>query len=88
MDVSLSFLLLDCYVAGETVSFDIELTGRYSANRSTWEFAAKREGGFRERSYKRKHKSHDLEELKRQFNDAVRWIMENLAQLARSDAGD
>ena len=87
MDVSLSFLLPDCYVAGKTVMVDIDLTGRYSANQSTWEFVAKREGGFRERSYKKEHKNHDLEELKGQFNDAVRWIMESLAQLAGSERG-
>ena len=85
---SFYFSLPDCHVAGTTVSFDIDLTARYSANQSTWKFAAKRKGGLREGSYKRyerKHEGHDLEELKRQFNDAVRWIMGDLARLARSE---
>ena len=83
---SLSFLLLDCHVAGKTVSFDIDIAGRYSANESTWDFDA--EGSLERKSYKKMHDNHDLEELKGQFNDAVRWIMENLAQLTGSGIGD
>lgn len=83
---SLSFLLLDCHVAGKTVSFDIDIAGKYSAIESTWDFDA--EGSLERKSYKKMHDNHDLEELKGQFNDAVRWIMENLAQLTGSGIGD
>lgn len=88
MRTSLSFLLPDCHVAGKAVKFDIDMTGRYSADESTWEFAVNRGWGGRGHSYSRRHNGHDLEEVKGQVNDAVRWIMDDLTRLTRSETGD
>jgi len=87
MQVSLQFMFSDCFVAGKTASFNIDMTGTFSANESIWEFAAERWGDSRRRSYKKKHNDHDLEDLKKQVDDTIRWIMEDLAQLAASSAG-
>ena len=84
---SLWFQLPDCHVADKTVSFGIDMAGRYSANESTWDFDVEKRGSLGRKSYKRRHDNHDLEELKGQFNDVVRWIMENLAQLTGSGTG-
>ena len=84
---SLSFILPDCHVAGKTVSFNIDMAGRYRADESNWTLGAERYGDFRRKSCYREHNNHDLEELKGQFNEIIRWIMENLAQLTRSGIG-
>ena len=87
MQISLQFMLSDCHVAGKTASYRTDMAGRYSANGSIWEFAAERYGDFRRRAYKKTHNNDDLEELKKQVNDKIRWIMEDLGQLAGSGAG-
>lgn len=82
VQTSLSFMLVGCHVAGRTVSFDIRMTGRSSTDENSWTFAADRGGDYRRNQYESKHEGHDLEELKRQFNEVIRWIMESLAQVA------
>lgn len=80
---SLSFLLPDCHVAGKKVSFNVNMTGRYNVDGSTWEFESAWMRDLRRKTYSRKHHNHDLDELKRRFNDMVRWIMKTLAQLTK-----
>ena len=88
LDATLSFILSDCHVAGRRVSFRIDIAGRHTADEGTWTFAAESYGDLaRAQSYHERHNSHDLEELKGQFNEMIRWIMKVLAQATGSGSG-
>ncbi|MCY3809698.1 MAG: Fic family protein [Gemmatimonadetes bacterium] len=89
LDISLSFLLADCHVAGTEVDVDVDVAARCSTDESTWNFRAETRGdSFRGKTYSREHNNHDLEELKGQVNEMLRWIMEDLARRKRSGAED
>ena len=81
-----SFRLFGFHSTDKTVNRDIAIENQYSVDGCRWTFEA--DGDFREASYKREYEGHDLEELKAQFNDLLRWVMEDLARLTRIGVRD
>ena len=84
MRTEFSFALPDSHGAGNAVSYDIKIENQYSVNGCSWTFKATRD--WREEPCKREYEGHNLDELKSQFNDLLRWVMEDIARLVKAGA--